>query len=1193
MVTVPTYNPIQQSPRAIAPSSVRATPNAFGAGVAQAGGQVGNTITGAALNAFDDMAAAQKMLNVNEAKELDNRFSNEKRELLYGEGGLYTLRGKAAVEAMPGTQKKLLELRSKLSDESSTNQTRDLFGLSSEAKLQGELEKATAFGVKSQIKMMNDTGDARSQVAISDSVAKLGDNNEFYDSLDIVKAEAAERSSRDGETSISAKKRELDATTLLYKSNIEAHLETDDPASARDLLKKGVEQSRIDGNTASELRKALRTSSVVKRSQERTKEILNDPSLDTEAKQNAAARELPSEVVDAVLARLDRRREEFDSQLDERAAASYDRISTDPTLETMVEKLAAADGLPPKERASVRTALLNQYSDSKIDNELKVIEKLDALRKSGADDEAMLNAAKAAHPSIRKEFVAAVRQEIADRKEDIPIRAQTAGEEIVKKGGNIESQLAATSSLPKEIRAAAQAWIRQAHRDTSLSVARRTQEALYNVLGVDLSREEQVALVNTMESDIQEGVMRALDKDRSEKAAQLELRITNIKASASGAIQNGQSVDEWLARNPGDAILLQGDSKAMNVLRAAEKAYINRATFSQDSGNEAFPAFMNKNSVDISNLSDADFNEMKNQVTSDQWNKMITRRKGAKDSVDTDVNKSGSYTAAEKFLSENAPFAFKWGASKQSSKYRDIEIQIRNNVYDKITEYVSINKKQPTDSMLQGWARKFLLPVKDVNDAWYKIFGDDSLQFAGQLSNLSKKQQDDYSVDMEKVNPGFKASVVNYLKNVTTVDVGENDVSSFIAAELFEDGARQREIIAANTPRAPSPPDLSGSIDLGGETTNSTTEGPDALPTSDIDLSAENQQVFPEGVSNTEESAQALVAYKKSIGWKDSDALAQVNAESKGPVLESADKFMGEVIRAVPEVVGDVSEGVVHAFKATMHNFIDLKNQVTELGVKGTSEAITKAKNEALEGLGVIDTPLIERSEVSVPYVTDDEKGVANTEEGTQVLVDDKKDAFQSLEDAFENFSIFSKAEASVSNPRTMMSMHVSKVEGDKIHEDGNDIPTSAYGINMLVHKKVIADLISSTPGAKTIRDVPLPKIKEAALDIFDDGAKKYDSKVYDKLSTAAKFVVLNATYNTGEAFTELAKILVKFEKDDSIENLDAVLSEVRRKGAPGQQAGADNRPIRDLVAAGLIDLDNPEHTAMLQKYLPDNSMVK
>ena len=84
-----------------------------------------------------------------------------------------------------------------------------------------------------------------------------------------------------------------------------------------------------------------------------------------------------------------------------------------------------------------------------------------------------------------------------------------------------------------------------------------------------------------------------------------------------------------------------------------------------------------------------------------------------------------------------------------------------------------------------------------------------------------------------------------------------------------------------------------------------------------------------------------------------------------------------------------------------------------------------------------------------------------------------------------------------------------------------------------------------------------------------------------------------NATYNTGQVFSELAKSLSVYEKNKSVGTLSSVVKETRRYGgrdAEGNKIhtkGADNRAVRDLVAAGIIDPDNKTHMKVVCNFLP------
>lgn len=108
MATVPLYRPTERlAPNYRADFSVRATPEDFGAAKGRALEQVANSIEGVGRV----VSAVQAKEDEARAKEADNAFSDALRNEAYGENGFMLKSGKTAVEAWPGYQKRVEELR--------------------------------------------------------------------------------------------------------------------------------------------------------------------------------------------------------------------------------------------------------------------------------------------------------------------------------------------------------------------------------------------------------------------------------------------------------------------------------------------------------------------------------------------------------------------------------------------------------------------------------------------------------------------------------------------------------------------------------------------------------------------------------------------------------------------------------------------------------------------------------------------------------------------------------------------------------------------------------------------------------------------------------------------------------------------------------------------------------------------------
>jgi len=181
---------------------------------------------------------------------------------------------------------------------------------------------------------------------------------------------------------------------------------------------------------------------------------------------------------------------------------------------------------------------------------------------------------------------------------------------------------------------------------------------------------------------------------------------------------------------------------------------------------------------------------------------------------------------------------------------------------------------------------------------------------------------------------------------------------------------------------------------------------------------------------------------------------------------------------------------------------------------------------------------------------------------------------------------------------------NVGKTEGTTWHSDLKKIKTSPYGINTVLHKNLL-DNLQAKANVNKWKDIPLSMLKEAAKKLFEDEYLKpyVDGKVsgttastFNSLSEEAKFLVGSATYNGGK-YPNLVNNLSAWEKNPTMNTLEAVISETPRtvtlNGVRTRVKGLDNRAVRDLEIAGIIDKNNPRHRTALRKWLPLTTEVE
>ena len=182
-----------------------------------------------------------------------------------------------------------------------------------------------------------------------------------------------------------------------------------------------------------------------------------------------------------------------------------------------------------------------------------------------------------------------------------------------------------------------------------------------------------------------------------------------------------------------------------------------------------------------------------------------------------------------------------------------------------------------------------------------------------------------------------------------------------------------------------------------------------------------------------------------------------------------------------------------------------------------------------------------------------------------------------------------------------MYEKHLKKTEGDVWHEDTKGIFTSPYGLRADFHKEALEKMRVDS-GVETIQQIPKQNLLQYAVEMLRKAGNQYSTNnktrgFYSALSDNSKFLLSNATYNTGQVFSELAKSLSVYEKNKNVKTLSSVVKETRRysgtdaEGKKIHTKGADNRAVRDLVAAGVIKLNNKTHMQIVRQFLPKSNI--
>lgn len=132
--------------------------------------------------------------NETAVKEADTAFTRDLIDLTFNpEKGYYTLSGKAALDAMPGTLDQAKALKEKYVGGLSNKRAQEMFGRAADARLTQTIEGMSSHAAKERRAWIQDTGTARIAMETDNAVAYWNDDENFALSLGVIGAEVAEQ----------------------------------------------------------------------------------------------------------------------------------------------------------------------------------------------------------------------------------------------------------------------------------------------------------------------------------------------------------------------------------------------------------------------------------------------------------------------------------------------------------------------------------------------------------------------------------------------------------------------------------------------------------------------------------------------------------------------------------------------------------------------------------------------------------------------------------------------------------------------------------------------------------------------------------------------------------------------------------------------------------------------------------------
>ncbi len=317
-------------------SAAAATPDAFGAPQGRALQGFGQALTNTGNVLYQNDIKDRIEENARHAKELEIQFSQEKRKLLYENGGLYTLQGENAVGQAPAFKQRVHDLRQKLMDSAQNDKVRELFGLSSSASINTEFTQADTFVQREKKVAQTTVSQARMKEAIDDATAAPHNPDILARSRAILDNEVYAQAEIQGWAPEVVQSKKEEAQTALFKNMVVGLIKSGRVSEANALFNQV--STNMDAPVAAEVKYMLTQASDVVEAQTHTDAIMADPKLTNLTERLQAARALPvGKVRDDVVKRVKARtKEESDvrkSQIETIAADVSTRIEQGDSLD--------------------------------------------------------------------------------------------------------------------------------------------------------------------------------------------------------------------------------------------------------------------------------------------------------------------------------------------------------------------------------------------------------------------------------------------------------------------------------------------------------------------------------------------------------------------------------------------------------------------------------------------------------------------------------------------------------------------------------------------------------------------------------------------------------------------------------------------------------------------------------------------
>ena len=308
----------------------------------------------------------------------------------------------------------------------------------------------------------------------------------------------------------------------------------------------------------------------------------------------------------------------------------------------------------------------------------------------------------------------------------------------------------------------------------------------------------QLRAARQLTGELRDNVVKRINR-RIDEGKEIErLQKQDIAQEAFGFVNSGGDIDTYAKTNPERFRVLQSDGVLMNRLEKLQDRLAEGREYATASDRVSFTELSEMSDVELSRT---DPDTYKGVLTKSEYNKYLTMRRGAIDSLDENSATYEPYRFADSQLARAAPNNLKWGKAKQGSALEKTQNTIRNTVFEQIRSKIELTGKKPTgDEIISMINRAFYATEKPSENTFFRFFGAADDQFAAELQNMTEEQLLQVTVDLENINPAFVQQAREQFKK-HGVEATKERLEAFFGAEAIGTvnralgRRRQREIL--------------------------------------------------------------------------------------------------------------------------------------------------------------------------------------------------------------------------------------------------------------------------------------------------------------------------------------------------------------------------------------------------------------